>query len=297
MSLLAQAAAISQALSVLAAPASPGLDFATVVREERQVSPGVSVISVRVPETPCEVRMAKFDLAANPKLKLRFVLGTEGKATRLTPEELAKKAARESGGKPVAALNGDFFLYEKGAKDGKPAEPARPFGITLVDGKLAEIGCWGPTGYEIVGRRADGTLGFGKLTSKTGEDGSFRAFMDGAEVVDAIRVWNRPLQNGRVVGSKEHVCYPDDEQKNYPRSLVGLGTNLVVFLVADARQYGWSLGMPSYHAAEILRREGCTDAGQFDGGGSTALWVEGKYLNRPSDGKPRAVANGLAITR
>ena len=121
--------------------------------------------------------------------------------------------------------------------------------------------------------------------------------MDGAELVDAIRVWNRPLQNGKVIDGKVHVCYPKDEQKNYPRSIVGLGTNLVVFLVADARQLGWSLGMPSIHAAEILRREGCTDAGQFDGGGSTALWVEGEYLNRPSDGKPRAVANGLVITR
>ena len=52
MSLLAQVAALSQALSALAAPTSPGLDFATVVREERQVSPGVSVISLRVPVTP-----------------------------------------------------------------------------------------------------------------------------------------------------------------------------------------------------------------------------------------------------
>ena len=85
MSLLAPVAALSQALSALAAPTSPGLDFATVVREERQVSPGVTVVSMRVPETPCEVRMAKFDLAADPKLKLRFVLGKEGRATRLTP--------------------------------------------------------------------------------------------------------------------------------------------------------------------------------------------------------------------
>ena len=233
---------------------------------------------------------------AAPVLSNRLRLGKEGRATRLTPEALAKKAARESGGKPVAALNGDFFLYEKSAKDGKPAEPARPFGITLIDGRLEEIGCWEPSGYEVVGRRADGSLGFGKLSSK-GKGAEFRAFMDGAELVDAIRVWNRPLQNGKVIDGKNHVCYPNDDQKNYPRSIVGLGTNLVVFLVADARQLGWSLGMPSMHAAEILRREGCTDAGQFDGGGSTALWVEGEYLNRPSDGKPRAVANGLVITR
>ena len=122
--------------------------------------------------------------------------------------------------------------------------------------------------------------------------------MDGVEVTDAIRVWNRPLQNGKVIDGPTHNCYPKDNQKNYPRSMVGLGTNLVVFLVADARQIGWSLGMPSAHAAELLKREGCTDAGQFDGGGSAAVWLSRKnYLNRPSDGKARPVANGLVITR
>jgi exopolysaccharide biosynthesis protein len=295
---LAVVSLISQALSVLVAPANPVLDYSTIQRQECSVLPGVSYVSIKVPETPCEVRMVKFDLSKNKDLRLEFALCKTNRAFRLTPEGMAKKTAKETGRKAVAAMNGDFFLYNKGTpKNDKPLTPERPFGITLSQGKLLERGCWGARGYEIIGRRKDGSLGFGKLSSE-GEGESFKAYMDGAEVTDAIRVWNRPLQNGKVIDGAVHVCYPKDNHKNYPRSLVGLGTNLVVFLVADARQVGWSLGMPSAHAAEILKREGCTDAGQFDGGGSTALWLSGKnYLNRPSDGKPRPVANGLVVTQ
>lgn len=322
---LAVVSMISQALSVLAAPANPTLDFSTMKRQERSAGQGVSYITIKIPETPCEVRMVKFDLAKNRKLNLEFPLGRNDETSRLTPEEMAKKVAKETRTQPVAGINGDFFLYEKKdaaseetdekdkkkakrkkmknrrnnkGKDAPPSgEPARPFGITLSRGKLLEKGCWGPNGYEIIGRRVDGTLGFGKLSSK-GDGDTFKAYMDGVEVTDAIRVWNRPLQNGKVIDGPTHNCYPKDNQKNYPRSLVGLGTNLVVFFVADARQMGWSLGMPSAHAAELLKREGCTDAGQFDGGGSTSLWLSRKnYLNRPSDGKARPVANGLVITR
>jgi hypothetical protein len=299
MWIIAVVSLISQALSVLAAPANPKLDFSTMKRQERSAGPGVSFVSVKIPETPCEVRMVKFDFAKNKKLKLEFCLGRNDETSRMTPEEMAKKVAKETRKQPVAALNGDFFLYEeKSAKaaDEKSAKPARPFGLTLSNGKLLEKGCW-DFGYEIVGRRKDGTLGFGRLTSK-GSGDDFKAYMDGVEVTDAIRVWNRPLQNGKVIDGPTHNCYPKDNQKNYPRSMVGLGTNLVVFLVADARQIGWSLGMPSAHAAELLKREGCTDAGQFDGGGSAAVWLSRKnYLNRPSDGKARPVANGLVITR
>lgn len=323
MWVIAVVSLISQALSVLAAPENPKLDFSTMKRQERSVGAGVSFVSIKIPETPCEVRMVKFDLAKNKKLKLEFCLGRNDETSRMTPEEMAKKVAKETRKQPVAALNGDFFLYEeKGAvndaaqdskgdkgkkrrknnsktKEDKKAssgKPARPFGLTLSNGKLLEKGCW-DFGYEIVGRRKDGTLGFGRLSSK-GSGDDFKAYMDGVEVTDAIRVWNRPLQNGKVIDGPTHNCYPKDNQKNYPRSMVGLGTNLVVFLVADARQIGWSLGMPSAHAAELLKREGCTDAGQFDGGGSAAVWLSRKnYLNRPSDGKARPVANGLVITR
>lgn len=54
--------------------------------------------------------------------------------------------------------------------------------------------------------------------------------------------------------------------------------------------------MTSREAAELLAAEGCTDAVQFDGGGSATLLAAGEVLNRPSDGRPRKVANGLFLT-
>lgn len=273
-----------------AAPAAKKLelDGRTYTRSVRSFGKGCELVSIRLGGLKfCEVRMAVFDLKKNPKLEMHFRYGPAQGRMRAAPDVMAQETARAFKGKALAAINGDFFLYEK---DGKPA---RPFGVTFEDGKLHEVGCWGPNGYPIVARLKDGTYAFGKLTSQIGA--TTNLFCDGKPVSSAIRVWNRPLVDGKKIPSKELNCYPDDDQKIYPRTFVGLGPNRIVFLVADARQPLWSWGLTSAEASELLLREGCTDSGQFDGGGSTALWANGEYANRPSDGKPRPVANGLVV--
>jgi exopolysaccharide biosynthesis protein len=49
--------------------------------------------------------------------------------------------------------------------------------------------------------------------------------------------------------------------------------------------------------AALAKEYKCTDAIELDGGGSSTLWAMGKILNSPSDGKPRAIANGLILFR
>ena len=88
---------------------------------------------------------------------------------------------------------------------------------------------------------------------------------------------------------------PTHEVGNYPRTLVGLGPGKIVLFVADGRS-SRSKSLPSREAAALLAAEGCTDAVQFDGGGSTTLLAGGEVLNRPSDGRPRKVAEGLFLT-
>ena len=106
-------------------------------------------------------------------------------------------------------------------------------------------------------------------------------------VEEAVRPWTIPMRGGMVV--------PTHEVANYPRTLVGLGPGKIVLFVADARS-SRSRGVTSREAAELLAAEGCTDAVQFDGGGSATLLAAGEVLNRPSDGRPRKVANGLFLT-
>ena len=91
----------------------------------------------------------------------------------------------------------------------------------------------------------------------------------------------------------------------HPRSAVGISRNLrYLYLVAiDGRQNGYSEGTTMAETAEWMRKLGAYNALNLDGGGSTALVIEGpdgspELLNRPCGlpvGVERRVANHLGV--
>jgi len=82
-----------------------------------------------------------------------------------------------------------------------------------------------------------------------------------------------------------------------PRTAFCLNSDHVDFVVVDGRQDGYSVGMTLDQVAEFCRDElGDTFGINQDGGGSSAMWVNGRIVNRPSDGFERAVANGMLMT-
>ena len=81
----------------------------------------------------------------------------------------------------------------------------------------------------------------------------------------------------------------------HPRTAIGFNGTRVFLLVVDGRQPGYSVGMSMAELAQAMADLGCTDAINVDGGGSSGLWVRGSLVNRPSDGRERAVANGLFV--
>jgi len=81
----------------------------------------------------------------------------------------------------------------------------------------------------------------------------------------------------------------------HPRTAIGYNGTRIYLLVVDGRQPGYSVGMSLPELAQAMADLGCTDAVNVDGGGSSALWVRGSLVNRPSDGRERAVANGLFV--
>lgn len=79
----------------------------------------------------------------------------------------------------------------------------------------------------------------------------------------------------------------------HPRSAVGrTPEGDVWFVTVDGRQ-PMSVGASLEELAGIMKGLGCTDAVNLDGGGSTTLHILGVTVNRPSDGRERAVANGV----
>jgi hypothetical protein len=81
-----------------------------------------------------------------------------------------------------------------------------------------------------------------------------------------------------------------------PRTAVCLNGDFVYFVVVDGRKDGVSQGMTLEEVAEFCRDELDARWGlNQDGGGSSAMWIDGEIVNRPSDGTERGVANGLMM--
>ena len=80
-----------------------------------------------------------------------------------------------------------------------------------------------------------------------------------------------------------------------PRTAVGIrpdGTLLI--LVADGRS-SVSAGLTLNELARYLQKLGAVQAVNFDGGGSSEMVLDGRIMNRPSDGTERPVSIALGI--
>lgn len=104
---------------------------------------------------------------------------------------------------------------------------------------------------------------------------------------------------GRIITNGQKT---DVDQSAAPRSAIGI-TNKgnLLFYALDGRQTGHSYGARIQTLADRLLELGCIDAINLDGGGSTMLsgifpgHNDHTLINKPSDGKVRAVANYLAL--
>lgn len=84
-------------------------------------------------------------------------------------------------------------------------------------------------------------------------------------------------------------------KNNEPRTAIGLNADAtkVTLLVVDGRR-SQSVGCTGWLLADIISHVGCTDAMNFDGGGSSELYTTPLGIrNRPTDGTERAVVNGV----
>jgi exopolysaccharide biosynthesis protein len=82
----------------------------------------------------------------------------------------------------------------------------------------------------------------------------------------------------------------------HPRTAVGLSKDRrrLLLVVADGRREGVP-GPSLPELAALLVELGACTALNLDGGGSSALWLLDRIVNRPSDGFEREVANHLAV--
>jgi hypothetical protein len=106
------------------------------------------------------------------------------------------------------------------------------------------------------------------------------------------------LENGQVnIRTREEAIAPDIAFGRAPRTGAGVKADgTVLLMVVDGRSQ-YSAGMTLKEFAQYLKRFGAVSAVNFDGGGSSEMVLDGKIMNRPSDGPERPVAIGLGIFR
>ena len=101
------------------------------------------------------------------------------------------------------------------------------------------------------------------------------------------------LKRGEVV--YEAHRFINGINSNNPRTMAGYteDRSKMVWCCVDGRS-NTSAGCTYPEGAELMKFLGCYDAVNFDGGGSTGMYIEPLgIVNSPSDGSERAVANGL----
>lgn len=117
-------------------------------------------------------------------------------------------------------------------------------------------------------------------------------------VVHAVCGGPRLITDGKIdITSKAEHFDASIASGRHPRTAVAeTYDGRLLLVVVDGRSKR-SAGMTLIELAAYLKRLGARQAMNLDGGGSSTVLVNGKVLNRPSDGKERPISNGLLITR
>jgi hypothetical protein len=103
------------------------------------------------------------------------------------------------------------------------------------------------------------------------------------------------VRNGNPVQQADEQFTLSHLNRPHPRTAVGqLANGRVLLVVADGRS-SFSRGLTNWQLAQQMARLGAVTAMGLDGGGSSTIAFQGRVLNRPSDGVPRAVAEGLFV--
>ncbi|MBM4359919.1 MAG: phosphodiester glycosidase family protein [Deltaproteobacteria bacterium] len=189
-----------------------------------------------------------------------------------------RKRTVSSYGKLVGAqvaINADFFSFSTYATTG------------LAAGKGA---AWSDT----KDTKSSGTLAFDKATRVE--------LTPVADIVAFDATWMEGVVSGKpwvLAGGvvKEFAASNEFCQARHPRTIVGLTEDkkTLIAAVVDGRSTK-SVGMTCTELGMLMKDLGAYDAMNLDGGGSTAMYVQGAgVVNEPSDGNERVVANHLAI--
>jgi hypothetical protein len=197
--------------------------------------------------------------------------------TQTTSQFLASSGAQ-------VAINTNFFSCPCVTNT---SNPEYLLGLEISNGKLVSSDQSGYASLLLTQNNQAALVAGGSVGNNT--SGIYNAVSGGGFVlqngVDVV--------NGSIAG---------DPLNPNPRSVAGVSQNgqFLYLMAIDGRQAGYSAGVTQSEEADLMSALGAWNAINFDGGGSTALAVQGadgngELLNRPSAGAERYDGANLGI--
>ena len=228
--------------------------------------PGISRLH-RTVSGPLSIHAVVVDLC-DPSLELRATRASE--SPRRTSGWGTLVGAR-------AAINGDFYNTTN----------YHPIGLAMGAGEVWP-GTSDGSGWALVAAGGDGVVEIRPAADALGS---------------TPEPWMREIVGGNPNCLVDGVALSSSAShygELHPRSGVGLsadGTKLVM-VVIDGRWPAGSVGVTTRRLGEELASLGAWSGLNFDGGGSSTLWLAADgVLNRTSDGSERTVSNHLGVLR
>ncbi|ABR46635.1 Exopolysaccharide biosynthesis protein [Alkaliphilus metalliredigens QYMF] len=196
-----------------------------------------------------------------------------GDRTKRQPVQQIRHSYFEANGyKRIGAVNGGFF-------DGNRT---LPYGMFYVDSGFLLSESWaGDAFLELV--HENGKLHIDDITANQLKTKYKKAN------------WAISLSYSLVVGGKMNIMKGDKfpfTNQSHPRTLIGDNQENYIFVVTEGRMTK-EKGLTAVESARVMLELGCNTAINADGGGSSAMDVEGKIQNKYYDN--RAVADGILI--
>jgi hypothetical protein len=236
-------------------------------------------------------------------------------------KEVASSMARKVGA--FVAINGGYFDMS--------SKPARTFSLVMNDGRvlvpnIAQVTRSGRK-YNVTrsafGIRRDRTSDVAWIAHIADASGKTNVYAydeplrntttvvanaptvlapRGARVWDAVdAIGGGPIliKDGQIVDTYENEVFFGAGFPNampYPRAAIGYTRNNHLILFAtDGKQPFISMGLTLARLAEEMKKLGCVEAMNLDGGGSETLVLDGRAINHPSDGRERRITSIFAI--
>ena len=180
----------------------------------------------------------------------------------------------------IAGINGGGFYDAGGMGNG-----GVPDGFVISQGEF----CYGDRGtpYASIGFTADNKMVIGTFTGQEAMDMGLRDCVCVQTVYAPVLILNGEEQEVAGVGGGLN-----------PRTAIGQRADgTIIFVTTDGRQAN-SIGATFSDMIKIMSDYGAVNAASLDGGSSTQMVYEGKFLNTPyALSGPRDVPNAFLIRR